>query len=110
MSEKSAFTFHHNFYPNPKVDMQDADITQEIGQQLWDLQQKYEHIISKHSSDIGLKHLEEMKIDTDPNLPLIASKPYYLLLKHHKFVKEEIENLLEAGLIGGTMSTYAIPI
>ena len=46
----------------------------------------------------GLMHLEEIKINTDHNLPPAASKPYPLLLKHHKFVKEEIENLLEAGL------------
>ena len=51
-----------------------------------------------------------MKIDTDPNLPPVASKPYALPLKHHKFVKEEIENLLEAGLIKGSISPYPIPI
>ena len=34
---------------------------------------------------------------TDPELPPVASKPYPLLLKHHEFVKEETENILEAG-------------
>ena len=51
-----------------------------------------------------------MKIDTDPNLPPVASKPYPLPLKCHKFVKEEIENLLKAGLIQRSMSLYATPI
>ena len=51
-----------------------------------------------------------MTIDTDLNLPLIISKPYPLPLKHHNFVKEEIVNLLEAGLIERTMSPYAVPI
>ena len=37
-------------------------------------------------------HLEEMRINTDPNLPPVASRLYPLPLKHHKFVKEEIEN------------------
>ena len=69
MPEKSAFMFHHNFYLKPKVDLEDADITQEIRQNVLDLQQKYDDIISKHSSDIGLTHLEEMKIITDSNLP-----------------------------------------
>ena len=50
------------------------------------LKQDYEDIISKHSSDIGLTHLQEMRIE----LPPIASKPYPLQLKHHRFVKEEI--------------------
>ena len=40
----------------------------------------------------------------------IASKPYPLLHKHHKFVKEEIENYLEAGLIERSMNQYAAPI
>ena len=60
--------------------------------------------------NIGLMHLEEMKIHTDPNLLSVASKPYPLHLKHHKFVKEEIENLLEAGVIKRSMSPYATPI
>ena len=40
-----------------------------------------------------------MTIEIDTDLPPVASKSYHLLLKHHKFVKEEIENLLEKGLI-----------
>ena len=32
--------FHHSFFPKPKVDLEDADITPEIRQKL--LQQKYE--------------------------------------------------------------------
>ena len=38
------------------------------------------------------------------------SKPYSLPLKHHKFVKEELTNLLEAGLIEQSLSPYAAPI
>ena len=110
MPENLAFVFHHNFYPKLKVDLEDAEIRPEIKQKLIDLQQKYDDIISKHSSDIGLTHLEEMKIYIDPNLPPVASKPYPLPLKYHNFVKEEIENLLEAGLIERSMNPYAIPI
>ena len=54
--------------------------------------------------------MEEITIDTDPNLPPVTSEPYPLPLKHNKFVKEEIENLLEAGLIERSMSPYAAPI
>ena len=31
------------------------------------LKKEYDDIVSKHSGDIGLTHLEEMKIETDPN-------------------------------------------
>ena len=57
MSENSAFMFHHNFYPKPKVDLEYTDLTQETRQKLLDVQQKCDNIISKHSSDIGLSHL-----------------------------------------------------
>ena len=80
--EKSAFMFHYNFCLKPRVDLEDTDITQEIRQKLLDVHQKYDDITSKHSSNIGLTHLEEMKIDTDPNLPLLQVKPYPLPLKH----------------------------
>ena len=74
------------------------------------LQQKYDDIISKQSTDIGCMHLEEMKIDTDPNISPVASKLFPLPLTHHKFVKDEIGNLSEAGLIEKSMSCYAIPL
>ena len=51
-----------------------------------------------------------MIVKTDPDLPPVLSKPYPLPLKHHEFVKEEIENLLEAGLTKRSMSSYAAPI
>ena len=51
-----------------------------------------------------------MKIETDPESPTVASKPYPLPLKHNNLVKEEIENLLEAGLIEYSMSPYATPV
>ena len=110
MPEKSAFMFLHNFYPKLKVDLKDAEISQETRQKLLVLQHDYDDIVSKHSTDIRITHLEEMKIDTYPNLPPVASKPYPLLLKHHKFVKEEINNLIEAGLIKRSVSPYATPI
>ena len=37
----------------------------------------------------------------------MVSKPYSLPLKHHKFIKEELTNLLEAGLIEWSLSPYA---
>ena len=51
-----------------------------------------------------------MTIETDPELPPVASKPYPLPSKHHKFIKEETGNLLEAGLIRRSVSPYVTPI
>ena len=66
--------------------------------------------MSKSSSDTGLTHLKEMVLHTEPGSMPVASKPYSLPLKHHKFVKEELTNLLEAGLIEWSLSPYAAPI
>ena len=40
----------------------------------------------------------------------MASKPYLLPLNHHKFIKEELTNLLEVGLVEWSLSPYAVPI
>ena len=60
--------------------------------------------------DISLTHLEEMVLPTEPGATLVASKPYDLPLKHHRLIKEELMNLLEAGLIERLLSPYAVPI
>ena len=74
------------------------------------LQQNYDDIVSKHSSDIGHTHLEEMTIDTYPNLPPVMNKPDLLPHNYDKFAKEEIDILLEVGLIERSLSPYAASI
>ena len=64
--------------------------------------------MSKNSIDISL-NLEEMVLPTEPGAAPVASKPYNLPLKHHKFVKEVFMNLVEAGLIARSQSPYAAP-
>ena len=51
-----------------------------------------------------------MTFKNRPRFTHVANKPYPLPLKQHKFVKEEKENVLEAGLIERSMSLYATPI
>ena len=50
-----------------------------------------------------------MTTDTG-NQPPIAKKPYTLALKHYDWVKEEIDKLLEAGVIGESHSSWPAPI
>ena len=50
-----------------------------------------------------------MVLPTEPGAAHVASKPYDLPLKHHKFAKEELKNLLETGLIERSLSPYAAP-
>ena len=69
MPKKSAFTFHHIFYPKPRIDLEDATISKETQHKLQILKQDYDDIVSKHSGDIRFTHLKEMTIVTDPELP-----------------------------------------
>ena len=110
MPEKSAFSFHHTFYPKPRIKLEVAVISDATREKLQVLKQNYNDIVSQHSDEIGLTHLEEMVIETNPKLPPMVTKPYPLPLKHYQFVKEEIENLLEARLIERSMSPYAAPV
>ena len=66
--------------------------------------------MSKNCTDMGLTHLEEMVLPTELGTAPVASKQYDLPLKHHKFVKEELMNLLGAGLIERSLSPYAAPV
>ena len=75
MPEKSAFTFHLNFYPTPYVVLEDATISDKTQDRLQALKQDYNNISRQYSRDIGLTHLEEMTIKTDLDLPPVASKP-----------------------------------
>ena len=48
--KKSAFTFHQNFYPEPKVKLEDVVISDEAKEKLQVLKQNYNNIVSQHSS------------------------------------------------------------
>ena len=52
----------------------------------------FDDIMSHSSSDIGLVTLEEVLIETPPDALPIASKPYPSALKHHQYVKEELQS------------------
>ena len=51
----------------------------------------------------------KMSIDTEDHPP-IAKTPYTLAIKHHEWVKEEIDKLLEAGVIRENHSSWSAPI
>ena len=50
-----------------------------------------------------------MSIDTGDHPP-VAKRPYTLVLKHHDWVKAEIDKLLEAGVIRESDSSWSAPI
>ena len=92
-----------------KVELQDADITDEQQKAFKDLCTEFIDIFSKDSGDIGKTPLIEVEIDTGDSLP-ITQKPYTLPLKHTEWVQRELEILEKAGVIVRSVSPWASPI
>ena len=53
--------------------------------------------------------LTQMSIDMGDSDP-VSQKPYPIAMKHYNWVKEEIDKLLEAGVIGNSHSSWSAPI
>ena len=92
-----------------KVELQDADISEEQRRAFKDLCTEFKNIFSTDSGDIGKTPLLEVEIDTGDS-PLITQKPYTLPLKHTEWVQRELEILEKAGVIVRTVSPWASPI
>ena len=92
-----------------KVELQDADVSEEQKQAFKDLCIEFNDIFSTDSGDIGKTPLLEVEIDTGDSPP-ITQKPYTLPLKHTKWVQRELEILEKAGVIVRSVSPWASPI
>ena len=78
-------------------------------QQLDFLLRTFKDKFAKDETTIGTTPLTQMSInmgDSDP----ISQKPYPNAMKHYQWVKEEINKLLEAGVIRNSHSSWSAPI
>ena len=115
-TSKAEEEFHTDFlispgdiYPNKKVPLEDAEITADTRDKFEELCTKHAGAFSRNNRDIGRTTLIEMEIDTGDNLP-VAQNPYTLPLKHHEWVRKEIETLEKAGVIERSLSPWASPV
>ena len=92
-----------------KVELEDAEITDEQQQAFKNLCTEFNDIFLTDSGDIGKTPLLEVEIDTGDSLP-ITQKPYTLPLKHTEWVQRELEILEKAGVIVRSVSPWASPI
>ena len=107
--EKRFITSPTDIDVHRKVELQDADITEEQQNDFKDLCTEFNDIFSTDSGDIGKTPLLEVEIDTGDSLP-ITQKPYTLPLKHTAWVQRELEILEKAGVIVRSVSPWASPI
>ena len=108
--ESDFLTSPADIYPNRRVELEDAVISEETKEHFTQLCDKYEDVFSKNNQDIGKTTLIEMEIYTGDSLP-VAQSPYTLLLKHYEWVpKEKIETLKKVGVIVKSLSPWASPV
>ena len=96
-------------YPNRKVELEDAEISEETRKKFEEMCEHHPEAFSKNNKDIGRTSFIEMEIDTGDSLP-VAQNPYTLPLKHHEWVRKEIETLEKAGVIERSLSPWASPV
>ena len=107
--EKIFITSPTDIEVHRKVELQDANITDEQRQGFKNLWIEFKDIFSTDSGDIRKTPLLEVEIDTGDSLP-ITQKPYTLPLKHTEWVQRELEILEKAGVIVRSVSPWASPI
>ena len=96
-------------YPNRKVELEDAEISEETRKKFEEMCERHPEAFSKNNKDIGRTTLIEMEIDRGDSLPA-TQNPYTLPLKHHEWVRKEIETLEKAGVIERSLSPWASPV
>ena len=107
--EKKFITSPADIDMHQKVELQDAEVSEEHQNAFKELCNEFKDIFSVDLSDIGKTPLVEMEIDTGDSPP-ITQKPYTLPLKHAEWVQKELEILEKAGVIVRSVSPWASPI
>ena len=96
------------FVSYKKPELSDAPIDRKTTLDLEKLLEQYSDAFAKDATQIGTTPLIEIDIDTGDNPP-IAKRPYTIASKHYDFVKEEINKLLNAGVIKEGNSRWSAP-
>ena len=107
--EKKFITSPADIDVHRKINLQDADVSEEHQNAFKELCNEFKDIFLVDSGDIGKTPLVEMEIDTGDSPP-ITQKPYTLPLKHAEWVQKELEILEKAGVIVRSVSPWASPI
>ena len=97
------------FVSHQKPKLQDAPIDQRTKLELEQLLLRNSDCFAEDEHQIGTTPLITMSIDTGDHPP-VAKRPYTLALKHHDWVKAQIDKLLEAGVIRESDSSWSATI
>ena len=92
-----------------KPGLLDAPVDKQTRHNLERLLEENHDAFAEDERQIGTTPLIKMSIDTSDHPP-IAKKLYALALKHYNWVRDEIDKLLEAGVIQESHSSWSAPI
>lgn len=84
-------------------------LDEETQNKLLDLINKYRHCFAENLSEIGKSKIGEFSIELEDNTPVFY-KPYRLSTTEQEFVKEQIKEMKDFGIIQESNSPYASPI
>ena len=85
------------------------EISTPMQNSLTSLLEEYDLQFAQDETSIGTTMLTSMSIDTGTTNP-VSQKPYPIAMKHHDWVKTEIEKLLAAKVICSSCSSWSAPI
>lgn len=91
------------------LNLKGDSITSEQTDALLRLLNEYGDIFSKNDSDLGRTNLITHSIDTGDAKP-IKQQPYWVPFKQHEIIKEEVDKMLEKGIIHPSYSCWASPV
>ena len=98
-----------DFVKYKTLGLQDTPIDKQIKIDLEKVLEANKDSFAEDERQIGITPLIKMSIDTSDHPP-IAKEPYTLAIKHHEWVKEEIDKLLEASVIRESHSSWSASI
>ena len=84
-------------------------LRKDIKTKLEELLKEYQSQFAQDETTIGMTPLTKMMIDTRDSKP-VSQKPYPIVMKHYKWVKDNITKLLTAQVIQGSSSSCSAPI
>ena len=98
-----------DFVKFQKPKLQDAKVSTKAMQDLELLLEANKDAFATDETEIGTTPLIKMTINTGDHPP-IAKRPYTLALKNDEWARNEIEKLLEAGVIRESHSSWSAPV
>ena len=94
-------------YQKPRL--QDAPVEAKVLQNLKKLLKENPDAFAQDETQIGITPMIKMSIDTGHHKP-IAKQPYILSVKHYDWLRNEIDKLLQTGVINGGHSSWSAPV